>query len=297
MFGSRCAETTSTAGGGPTLTLAGAITGWQAISNEFWDATNSTGVPFQYWCENLDGTEVEAGTGYLTATTTLVRDTAPEYTLSGGVSGSGTVVTFSAGVKRVFAAPIGRGIMPTLPTINTTAAASERLESTAFPVGTASTATLLNDKVYYVPFYHSCMDSVSGVAFSSTAGGTNDIVCGIYTMSPFTGRPLKLLKQGATITSVGIGIKVSTFAASVLAPGWYFLAMHKQTSDGTQRSLVGSTDLTYGSHTPLGIDASEDQITGFYETKTYTGTLTASPTMSGNLAGTSIAPAMWLRIA
>ena len=124
--------------------MFGSLTGWQLVSNEFWDATNSTGIPFQYWCENLDGTEVEAGTGYLTATTTLVRDTAPEYTLSGGVSGSGTVVTFASGVKRVFAAPIGRGILPTLPTINTTAAASERLESTAFPVGAASTATLLN---------------------------------------------------------------------------------------------------------------------------------------------------------
>lgn len=295
MFGSYLRETTITPGPG-SVTLAGAVTGFQALSNELWDATNTCGIPCQYHIATLDGSQIEAGYGYLTDTTTLVRDSAPEFTLSGGVAGSGANVDFGSGTKYVYVAPHGKGILPSLPTINTTAAASERLEGTAFPCGSASTATLLNTVVYYVPFYHAVADTVDAVCFSNTVAGTNNVVCGIYTMSPFTGRPLRLLKGGAAVSSASTGIRVSSFTASPLPPGWYFLAMHKQTGDGTQRTLIGATDLTYGLHTPLGIDSSQDVIVGFTETLAYSGTLPATPGTLTNITSGN-APALWLRIA
>lgn len=295
MFASYCRETTTTTGTG-NITLAGAVTGFQALANELWDSGTSTGIPFQYHIVTLDGSQIEAGIGYLSASGTLVRDAAPEFTLTGGVAGSGSNVNFASGTKYVYAAPVGRGFLPTLPTVNTTAAASERLMGTAVPCGSAGTATLANNTVFYVPFYHSTMDSVDAVAFSNTVAGTNNVVCGIYTMSPATGRPLRLLKSGAAVSSASTGIRVSTFTAIALAPGWYFLAMHKQTGNGTQRSVTGATDLTYGLHTPLGIDSSQDQIVGFSEALAYSGTLPTTPGSLSNITSGG-APALWARIA
>lgn len=292
MFGSYCRETTTTTGTG-NITLAGAVTGFQALANEF--RVNSVGIPFQYHIATLDQSYVESGYGYLSNATTLVRDSAPEFTLSAGVAGSGSNVNFPSGTKYVHAAPIGRGFMPVLPTINTTAAASERLESTLFPVGTAGTGTLTNDTVFFVPFFHAVTDTVDAVCFSNTVAGTNNVVCGIYSMNPATGRPLGLLANGAAVSSASTGIRVSSFTAIALPPGWYFLAMLKQTADGTQRTLSGATDLVYGSQTPLGIDSSQDVIVGFTQAQAYSATLPAVGSLTNITSGN--APAMWLRIA
>jgi hypothetical protein len=86
----RVKETTTTAGTG-TITLAGAVTGYQSFS--VIGNGNST-----YYCIALpNSNEWEVGIGtYTSSGTTLSRDTVLES------SNSGSLVTFSAGTKDVF---------------------------------------------------------------------------------------------------------------------------------------------------------------------------------------------------
>ena len=88
---SRVKDTSTTAGSG-NLTLSGsAPTGYVTFNAAF-----GTGVRFDYTIENSVGGEWEVGTGYLSASTTFVRETVIES------SNSGAVVTFSAGTQTIW---------------------------------------------------------------------------------------------------------------------------------------------------------------------------------------------------
>ena len=89
-------ETSTTTGTG-NITLAGAVTGYKALSggkivlNAFFDycieAVDGSGVPTGEW---------ETGEGYLSGATTLVRSVVSES------SNANALVSFAAGTKRVF---------------------------------------------------------------------------------------------------------------------------------------------------------------------------------------------------
>jgi hypothetical protein len=88
-YADRVQETSTTTGTG-TLTLAGAVTGYQAFSSAF-----VTGQTVYYVV--TDGTNWEVGVGtYTTSSTTLSRDRV----LSS--SNSGTLVNFPSGTKNVW---------------------------------------------------------------------------------------------------------------------------------------------------------------------------------------------------
>ena len=95
-FRDRVKDTTTTTGTG-SITLSGtAPTGFQTFANAF-----SVGTPFLYCITG--GAEWETGTGWLSASTTLVRDT----NVFDGSSGQGVLVNFSAGTKDVFCTVLG----------------------------------------------------------------------------------------------------------------------------------------------------------------------------------------------
>lgn len=90
-------ETSSSTGTG-SITLAGAVTGYQSFNTAF-----STGVPLSYVIQAVDASGVptgswEVGIGNLTGTTTLARDFVQ------ASSNSGAVVDFAAGTKNVYCA-------------------------------------------------------------------------------------------------------------------------------------------------------------------------------------------------
>lgn len=89
-YADRVQETTTTTGTGP-LTLAGAVTGFQAFSAAF--AANATTVVYYMV---TDGTNWEVGRGtYTLSGTTLSRDVVL------ASSNSGALVSFGAGTKNV----------------------------------------------------------------------------------------------------------------------------------------------------------------------------------------------------
>jgi hypothetical protein len=88
----RVKETTTTTGTG-SLTLAGAATGFRSFN-----AAIGQGPRFYYVAELPGASEWEVGVGYLSAATTLVRETVLKS------SNAGSLVSFSAGTKNVFVA-------------------------------------------------------------------------------------------------------------------------------------------------------------------------------------------------
>ena len=90
MFADRVKETTTTTGTGD-ITLAGAVSQFEAFSTNF-----STGQEFYYCVVAQSGTEWEVGRGTLSDATTLVRSEVLQST------NSDAAVNFSAGTKDVF---------------------------------------------------------------------------------------------------------------------------------------------------------------------------------------------------
>lgn len=91
VYADRVKETTTTTGTG-TITLAGAVTGFQAFGDELANAEQT-----YYTIETADLSAWEVGIGtYTTSGTTLSRDTII-------TSSTGSAVSFGAGTKTVFA--------------------------------------------------------------------------------------------------------------------------------------------------------------------------------------------------
>ena len=90
-FADRVQETTTTTGTG-SITLSGTAA---TRCQRFQDAHN-VGDAIRYCIEGQSGTEWEVGMGYLTASTTLSRETVD------ASSNSGALVNFSAGTKDVY---------------------------------------------------------------------------------------------------------------------------------------------------------------------------------------------------
>ena len=88
---------TSTTTGNSDFTLAGAVTGYITFNTAF-----GTDATCRYCIEGVDGDGVptgewEVGRGYLSASTTLVRDI-----VEANSAGTTAYISFSAGTKNVF---------------------------------------------------------------------------------------------------------------------------------------------------------------------------------------------------
>lgn len=93
-FRDRVKDTTATTGTG-SVTLSGtAPTGYQTFANAYPDL----GTPFLYCISDAASGLWETGTGYLSTSTTMVRDA----NVMDGSSGPGVLVNFTAGSKEVF---------------------------------------------------------------------------------------------------------------------------------------------------------------------------------------------------
>lgn len=91
MFADRVKETSTSTGTG-NFTLAGAATGFQSFNTAY-----GTLMPICYAIVSQSAAEWEVGNGYLSNSTTLVRD---RVTAS---SNGGAAVNFTSGTKDVFA--------------------------------------------------------------------------------------------------------------------------------------------------------------------------------------------------
>lgn len=123
----RVKETTTTTGTG-AITLAGAVSGFQAFS-----AVCSVADTVPYTIAGQTGTEWETGIGTYSGANTLTRTTV----LSS--SNAGSAVNFSAGTKDVFCGPLAKRLDPTVAVSST---------NTAFPIPFVASATAGAQPVY-----------------------------------------------------------------------------------------------------------------------------------------------------
>jgi hypothetical protein len=94
-------EDTTTSTGNSNLTLSGTAPTGRVTFNTAFGNGGVEAKRFAYVIQSSDESEWETGIGYLSASTTLVRETVIQS------SNSNSVVTFSAGTKKVFASLIG----------------------------------------------------------------------------------------------------------------------------------------------------------------------------------------------
>jgi hypothetical protein len=94
-------EDTTTTTGSSDMTLSGTAPTGRVTFNAAFGNGGVEAKRFAYVIQTSDESEWETGIGYLSASTTLVRETVIQS------SNSNNAVTFSAGTKKVFATLIG----------------------------------------------------------------------------------------------------------------------------------------------------------------------------------------------
>jgi hypothetical protein len=94
-------EDTTTTTGNSNMTLSGTAPTGRVTFNSAFGSGGVEAKRFAYVIQSSDESEWETGIGYLSASTTLVRETVIQS------SNSNNAVTFSAGTKKVFASLLG----------------------------------------------------------------------------------------------------------------------------------------------------------------------------------------------
>jgi hypothetical protein len=200
-------ETTSSTGTG-TITLGGAVAGYQSFS--------AIGNGNTTYYTIAGGTEWEVGIGTYTASgTTLSRDTVLES------SNGGSLVNFSAGTKNVFVTyPAEESVdQDTAQTLSNKTLASPVITNFAeFPDGTASAPSITNTGDTNTGIFFPAADTI---AF--TEGGVESMRIdangnvGIGTSSPTS--PLVLYRNSATSVSINVGNSINSWLSGIDSSG------------------------------------------------------------------------------
>ena len=207
----KCTTTTSGVG---DLTLS-PVTGFPTLNDVL-----SVGQIVAYSILNSNDQPVEEGIGAYSATNTLTRtypcatyissiydNTAPS---AASLTGTNTVILSSV-----------RGMAPTLPQINT--AAAGRYYSTPSHQLSANTRTVYAGDLVAVPFLYTAARPVDAFALEVTTLGAGAVArVGLYAVGA-NGLPAKRLIESADIDCSTTGVKVATFGAVSIPPGWYYM--------------------------------------------------------------------------
>lgn len=210
MLDNNIQESTTTTGTGD-ITLGGASENGRTFTSRF-----NTNERFNYFVDDGSGSW-ESGIGYLSGTTTLVRETP----LDGSAA---TPISFAAGTKQVFVANSSQLLQPCIPVNNRP---SDISASAHFTYQQLSTQNLSADTQYFAPFLFNNMRTPTYLATDIlTAGGTgaNKFRIGIYTISP-DGHASSLIFESADLDPSTTGVKKASLAGLNLKRGWYYVSI------------------------------------------------------------------------
>lgn len=210
MLAPRVKESTTTATNGD-LTLAGASTNFVTLSSQF-----ELQHPIEYWIIDDTNNVWENGLGYLSATTTLVREV-----VLANSAGTFVPLTLAAGTKTVIVSPAAAGMYPGWTTIFAT---NKRLVPRQFCNSVSSVTHVANELVLYpfeVPYYGSC-DAFQLIVNTAVAASKARI--GFFRKNS-SGGPGELLIQTGDLDTTTTGLKTGTVTAFKLRPGEYFIGI------------------------------------------------------------------------
>ncbi len=281
MLANLVAETTTSTGTG-NLTLAGALeTRFRTFNAAF--GTGSTAL-FRYVIHHRTALEWEVGIGYLSASTTLVRDTV----LSS--SNSDAAVNFSAGTKDVFCTVgVPNGAITQGEAVATKLAASRYYRPMLFSL--SGSPQPANGTMYGFAFDLAGNQKIDRIGTEvTTAGGTGSVVrLGLYD-SDGNGLPGNLISDAGTVASATTGGKEATVAITIKKGGRYWAVVVPQGAPSPNpifRGLQGQFQVGATSY-PIGAST-----LGGYTLTGVTGALPS--TWSSVTATTGAAPEVVLR--
>lgn len=221
MIKNRVRESTSTTGTG-SFTLTGAPTGYRTFNTAF-----GLDVRFRYWAINPTNSQWETGIGYLSGTTTLVRETFLDGTASTPVNFT-TAPSLLCGPERGSYSPAYTGgINPSGVYLSPHYNGNSALED-------ASWAT---NEIHYMPFLNNSVGPYDNFGIDVRAVAASSVCrMGLYDVK--AGVPHNLIVVHDTSFSLLTGIKqLSIDGGSIRIPvGWYFIALW---FSGTSLTLDG----------------------------------------------------------
>ncbi|MEH6435783.1 hypothetical protein [Massilia sp. DD77] len=247
MLANGIKQTTSTTGTG-ALTLS-AVAGWPTFSAAF-----GLNRPLAYTLLDASGLFLEAGIGYLSGASTLVRAKVTA-TYSGGVynDSNPTAINLS-GTTTVLATPHAATLESVLPGIDP--AAPNRYLTSAHRNNATTAAGPSTGLAYYMPHLHRCAARITALAVNVTtqvAGATAQI--GLYACGE-NGQPGALIAKSTDLDMSVLGLRTYSLPTPLfLPPGWYYTAYVGSSGSLRLTGYTGNVSNVIGP-TPLGLNAS-----------------------------------------
>lgn len=229
----RCTTTTTGTG---NLTLS-SVSGYPTINDVV-----GQGHRFAYAIlDDSTGAPLEAGIGYLSASTTMVREKVTDTYSSGTYDNtSPSALSLAAGTKRVIVTALTRSLMSPLPYLGS--GAGYKAVSNGALIGAVGAGSY-NDqdtsgRLNIFPWIHEYGGEVDAFMINCTTAQAAKILrIGLYRVGS-DGNPAGLIVESGSIDVASTGVKTSTFTAQVLAPGHYWIAC---LSDATTALYTGTT--------------------------------------------------------
>lgn len=230
------AKATTTTTGTGNLTIA-AVTGFPAPADKF--ALNQ---PFTYVLLDSNSRPLEAGVGYLSGSTTLVRAII-EDTFASSTDNNETATAASlTGTTTVLLTPIESSLEAILATVDGQTAGVNRFVTSAHRVLPAATQALVALRCYYAPFLLRCGGAVQSLSINVTTLASANARAAIYACNHLGYPGAKLCEVPSNLDVSTTGVKTGTLSSALrLPPGWYFAAM---ASDGTPTVTAYSSSQT-----------------------------------------------------
>lgn len=230
MFANRVKETTTTATNGD-LTLAGAVTNFETFNSAF-----GLNRRFCYFIIDATNNVWEAGIGYLSAATTLVRETVLDNS-----SNTTTALTLAAGTKDVICSPSENLLIPGLPTIRNPNSLGKVMLPFNLEAAQGNAVTVTADRLYLVPVLYLQAGLVSAMkVYVSTAVASSKARMGLYEIAA-DGAPGRLILESGDITTTTTGMLSAAVVANArVRPGWYYLALVASGAVGFNKFNDGS---------------------------------------------------------
>lgn len=210
MLANNVQESSTTTGAGD-ITLAGASENGRTFSSQY--AVNSR---FTYFIDNGSG-EFETGIGYLSNSTTLVR----EFPKDGSAA---LPVNLSAGTKQVFVGASMSNLFTNSDGFSDLSSQSKFMVPSNY-VRTNATQALTADRIFYCPIWITRGITIDLLGVRITTGqGTaaNNLHLGIYDVDPNTGEAGHLITSTTGLDPSVAGTISGSITEIELQPGWYY---------------------------------------------------------------------------
>lgn len=238
MLANWARATTTTTGTG-NLTLS-AVSGFPTPNDVY-----ATNLWFYYSIlDDATSAPLECGIGYLSASTTLVRQKVlATYVSSVYDDTSPAAVNLASGTKLVILSPLQHSLDVNIPWVATSVGTNNAaVNNGATAIGLwNSNGYAFNgaDRIETFPWKHVFGGEVNSfkIHVSTTDSGKIARV-GLYEVNS-DGTPGDLIVEGSSTFDLGsTGVKTSTFTARVIPPGWYYIAI---LSDTGTAQIMGSS--------------------------------------------------------